>query len=306
MTKLQLIKAAVTSRAGRQILKMQKNAPTLLLAAGVVGVVGGVVLACRATLKIEKRLDHQEAQVEFIAEEAGTEQISHEDADKQIMAVKISTAVGIARDFAPAIVVLGLSIAALTGSHRMLSQRNAVLTATVTSLHQAYMSYRQRVVEEYGVEVDQAFVLGGQRVAVGERKADGTLELHDQVEISRDPKLSPYTFVFDEQSRNFNKGRGKNLEFLTQAQQWANDKLIFKGHLTLNDVLDLIDLPRTNVGMVTGWVYDRNDNKGDNYISFGIFSNPNQEEVDAVLNGQEKYIILDFNVDGTIYGELGK
>ena len=50
----QSIKNVVTSKVGRQLLVAQKHSPAVLFAAGVVGVVGTVVLASRATLKLNE------------------------------------------------------------------------------------------------------------------------------------------------------------------------------------------------------------------------------------------------------------
>ena len=48
---------AVTRKAGRVALLASKNSPEILFGAGVVGVVGTVVLACRATLKVSDVLE---------------------------------------------------------------------------------------------------------------------------------------------------------------------------------------------------------------------------------------------------------
>jgi hypothetical protein len=69
-----------------------------------------------------------------------------------------------------------------------------------------------------------------------------------------------------------------------------------RGHVFLNEIYDLIGVPRTQAGSVVGWVKDH----GDNYIDFGIFDGRTQEARDFV-NGYERNILLDFNVDGVIY-----
>ena len=54
---LNTIKTVITSKLGRQVLTVQKHSPALLFGAGVVGIVGTVVLASRATLKLEEVLE---------------------------------------------------------------------------------------------------------------------------------------------------------------------------------------------------------------------------------------------------------
>ncbi len=54
---MKIISENVTRSIGRKILKVKKNSPHIFFVGGVVGVVGSTVLACRATLKLEKTLD---------------------------------------------------------------------------------------------------------------------------------------------------------------------------------------------------------------------------------------------------------
>ena len=50
---------------------------------------------------------------------------------------------------------------------------------------------------------------------------------------------------------------------------------------------------------VCGWIYDEENPIGDNYVDFGIF-NCMEEKVRDFVNGYERSILLDFNVDGDI------
>jgi hypothetical protein len=67
----------------------------------------------------------------------------------------------------------------------------------------------------------------------------------------------------------------------------------------LNEVYDMLGAKRTRAGAVMGWFYDKEGKYSDNYIDFGIFDIHNEKACDFV-NGIEKSIILDFNVDGRI------
>ena len=88
--------------------------------------------------------------------------------------------------------------------------------------------------------------------------------------------------------------------FLRGRQQYANDLLMARGHLFLNEVYDMLDIRRTKAGQVVGWVYDpENNTKGDNYVDFGIYNVYRQPNRDFV-NGHESSILLDFNVDGSV------
>lgn len=89
--------------------------------------------------------------------------------------------------------------------------------------------------------------------------------------------------------------------FLRRQQDYANEMLKSRGHLFLNEVYDLLDIPRSKAGQVVGWVYNKNDNtKGDNYVDFNIYDVTDNAKR-RFVNGYEKSILLDFNVDGVIY-----
>lgn len=61
----------------------------------------------------------------------------------------------------------------------------------------------------------------------------------------------------------------------------------------------MLDIPRTKAGQIVGWAYDLNNPSGDNYVDFGIYET-NRKVVRDFINGYERSIILDFNVDGPI------
>ena len=87
--------------------------------------------------------------------------------------------------------------------------------------------------------------------------------------------------------------------FLKDQQRYANDLLKSKGHLFLNEVYDMLGIPRTKAGQVVGWIYDEKHPVGDNFVDFGIYDIYNERARDFV-NGYERTILLDFNVDGNI------
>lgn len=112
--------------------------------------------------------------------------------------------------------------------------------------------------------------------------------------------VSQYARFFDEGCPGWNKDSEYNLMFLKQQQMYANDLLKKRGHIFLNEIYDMLGIPRTKAGAVVGWVYDENNPIGDNYINFGITDERNANFV----NGYEKSVLLDFNVDGNILDRI--
>ena len=62
---------------------------------------------------------------------------------------------------------------------------------------------------------------------------------------------------------------------------------------------DLLGIQRTSAGQVVGWIYDESNPIGDNYVDFGIYDLHDEAKRNFV-NGYERTILLDFNVDGDI------
>jgi len=87
--------------------------------------------------------------------------------------------------------------------------------------------------------------------------------------------------------------------FLKAQQNYFNNMLQARGHVFLNEVYDALGMERSSSGTVVGWVI-RKDGQGDNFIDFGIFDGES-ERARAFVNGYERNIRLDFNVDGVIY-----
>lgn len=317
MSKLEVFKAAVQSKTARQLLLTKKHSPKILFIAGTVGVVGTVVLACRATLKSSELFDQHERAVSKIkAKVEGHNQfetISPEDGAQQIRKLQVKTAVEVGKLYLPAIGLGALSVGALTGSHFILSKRNGALMAGYAGLDRAFKEYRQRVSEEYGADVDRKFAIGAEDVVVEEKTADGTIKTTKTTVRTGKFGGSPYAVEFDERSHHFSKEPGRNAETLMMKQSYANEKLRANGHLFLNELHDMLGLPRTQDGQFVGWVFRSDDEiqkrraqglpVGDNYVSLGIF-NGDSEWVEAFVDGVEKYAILDPNVDGQIYNEI--
>ena len=283
--------AAVTRVAGSQSLTLQKNAPNLLFVGGLIGSIGATVLACRATLKLETIVEEAENALITINEaDFPEEKYSEQDKTRDTALVYTRASVDILKLYAPAVILGGISIAALTKSHNMLNDRVTALSAAYAAVSTAYDTYREKVIEKYGEEQDREF--RQTRTVVPLEGPDG--KLIDQTVVGPNG-ASPYAKFFDESSTNWTKNAEYNYAFLVAQQNWANDKLRAQGHLFLNEVYDSLGIPRTRSGSVVGWSFS---GQGDNYVDFGIFDGDSQTR--AFVNGLEGSVLLDFNVDSVI------
>ena len=72
-------------------------------------------------------------------------------------------------------------------------------------------------------------------------------------------------------------------------QNQANMILKVRGYIFLNEVYEMLGIPKSAAGQIVGWTYREEMPRGDNYVDFGIDMYRCEDEV-----------ILDFNVDGMI------
>ena len=133
---------------------------------------------------------------------------------------------------------------------------------------------------------------------------DGKEVMNQKIEESKKTEsqsYSCYARFFDESCSSWMNDAEYNLMFLLRMQAYANEKLKAQGYLFLNDVYEMLGLPKTKAGQIVGWVYKENNTDGDNYVEFGIYRT---EKNAKFVNGFEKSILLDFNVDGPIIDKM--
>src|SRR3954471_7513116 len=130
---MKVIPDSIARKVAAQSFLAQKNSPRILFVGGVVGMVGSTVLACRATLKLEEVLSDIEAEKKRAhlikhhvdsPEYKGDATYPDEEIAQDITTITLRGVGSIARLYAPAVVLGGVSIFALTKSHNILQDRN--------------------------------------------------------------------------------------------------------------------------------------------------------------------------------------
>ena len=295
-----------------------KHSPEILMGIGIAGVVTSTVLACRSTLKVKDILEDKETNMNNVKEvlAEGREDYTEEDARKDKTIIMTTTAIRIMKLYAPSVIIGAGSIACLLESHNVMRNRNAGLAAALAATTESFKQYRERVTSKYGDEVDKEMRYG---IKKEKKEKDGKKTKEDIVVGCDEKELSGYARYFNESNINWTDDPQFNMMFLRQNQNWANDKLISQGYLYLNDVYDALGFPKTKAGQVVGWVYDpKNNERGDNYVDFGIYdlnvrgyrdemaNDTIAEERQDFINGYRNSILLDFNVDGNIWETMGE
>lgn len=285
---------------------LKKRSPEILVAVGVVGTVVSAVMACKATTKINTILDETKEQLGKIHEYAGNpdaaEKYNAEDAKKDTAIVYAQTGVKLAKLYAPAVGLGILSISSILASNNILRKRNMAISAALAAATQDFKDYRNCVIERFGKEVDHQLRYNIKAEEIEETVTDEKgkeKKVKKSIEVA-DPNASGYVKYFTRSNPYWEEDSSYVEMFLRSQQNYANDKLKANGHLTLNDVYDMLGFHDSKAGMVVGWIYDLDHPNGDNYVEFDVkkVNLPNEQ------GGYEEAYAIDFNVDGNIYNEM--
>lgn len=296
--------------------KLKKHSPEILIVAGVVGVVTSTIMACKATTKVSAILDESKEDIDTIHD--GVEKgfirtnndekvpYTEEDGKKDLTITYVQTGLKIAKLYAPAIALGALSLTSIISSNNILRKRNVALAAAYATIDKGFKDYRGRVVERFGEEIDRELKYNIKAKEVEEVVVDGKGKektVKKTIAVSELDQYSNYAKFFDESSPYWEKDSEYNLMFLKAQQNYANDLLKTKGRVFLNEVYQMLGLDPTKAGQIVGWRYDPDDSTIDNYIDFGIYD-IYKASSRAFVNGYERSILLDFNVDGNVWEDM--
>lgn len=135
-------------------------------------------------------------------------------------------------------------------------------------------------------------------------KIDGEEVKDFNVDVSKEDitqdSFSQYARFFDEGSEYWTNDPEYNFMFLKTQQNYACAKLRNRGYLFLNDVYEMLGIPKSKEGQLVGWIYDEKNPIGDNCVDFGLYNNSSKD----FINGDKNTVLLDFNVDGNIYDNV--
>lgn len=299
--------STVKSVMSKTKFKAKKHSPEIMLVFGIGGVIGSTVMACRATMHLDDALKEKRERIQeihdFVDEHGYSEGYTEKDMQKELTVTYVKAGLEVAKLYAPAVALGVLSISGIVGSHYIMRKRNAALAAAYAAIDQGLKEYRKRVAAQIGEDAERDLYYGITKESVEETvttKSGKEKTVVKEVESYDPNKRSPFSVIYDDGCIGYTKDPEYNKQFLLMQQAYANQKLKAQGYLFLNDVYKMLGFAPTKAGHVVGWIYDEKHPVGDNYVDFGLF-NTDDPAARRFINGLEKNIILDFNVDGNIY-----
>lgn len=302
----------------RMGLIVYKHMPQILFGAGVLTGAGALIETARGTTKVDDIFSRKETRLAKIDALMINDTYTEEDRQKDILKTKAIMCVDLAKAYAPATILYAASVTCFLGGHHILAQRYAATAAALTATTKAFNGYRGNVKDELGDEADWRFLHGIKaeeldKVAITDEKGETKeITVVKRSDIGKNPNdYSMYAKVFKKGNDYWQGESSYNMWFLKKVQNQMNDKLLARrnhehgGYLFLNEVYEALGFSSTKAGAVVGWYIPKegaeDDNNGDYYVDFGIFSKNGSVRF---INDEEDSIILDFNVRGSIYDLL--
>ena len=297
------------------LFQLKKYSPEIMVVGGTIGMVVSAVMACKATTKVDAILDKTKEQVDGIHKVLETPQLQEkykeeygeeytlEASKKDLAVVYAKTGVEFLKLYGPSVLLGAASITSILCGHNILNKRHAALTAAYAVVDNGFKEYRGRVVERFGEELDRELKYNIKSKEIEEEIVDengNTSTVKKTVEVADVSLDNDYDRFFMEGCTGWDKDPEYNKVFIIQQQNWANEMLRSRGHLFLNEVYDMFGLCRTRAGSTVGWVYDPKNPDLNNYVDFGL-----GRDIDVAkglfINGDERNVLLRFNVDGNVW-----
>ena len=290
-------------------LTVSKESPTILLVGGIGAVVGGTIMAIKASGKASDCMDEFDSRMKRYREAVeiadkrndGEEFYPVATRKRDVQIIYGHMMMTMAKIYLPAIMVEAAGIFMICKSHSILNKRYGAMAAAYAALSKSFEDYRKRVAERYGAEVEKSIYYGFDQKSIEEvQTGDNGVSTTTTKDITTANPLSPYSKFIDQDSGIWEKNPQYTLQNILVQQRTANDLLWTRGFLTLNDVYRLLDLPQTTDGMILGWIKDPNNEQK---INFGLYET-NREATRRFVNGYEDVVLVDFNIDGNIYQKM--
>lgn len=271
-------------------LLIRRKWPDICLVLGIAGSAGAAIATGVQTAKLDPILDDHKERMDKVHAKEVNDGYSEAKKKQETAMEYVKTGLKIGKLYLIPIALEGVSIAAQVSGHNALKAESLAMAAAYTSTLEAFKAYRKSVKEKNGETADMEH-LGADIQEVEKQNAMGET-VTEKVVVMDPGKLGMYARIFDIGNPNWSPNPESNIAFLRGQMVQANDMFHAKGHLFLNEVYDLIGIPRSEAGQYVGWV----EGMGDNYIDFGMYAIANKNAID----GFEPAIWLDFNVDGDI------
>lgn len=259
-------------KLGKTGIILKAKSPEILIGAGIVLVLGGTYMACRATSKAKDVIQNCNDEIEEIkyreTEELGqlpencTEQevkAVYKETKSDIFVAHVRCGWELTKLYAPAIAMEAAGIGCFLGAHGIMRKRNAALMAAYEATDKAY----RRLKEQQG----QKLLTDGAECKEGEKLVEKKDEEQKNCPFNSD--LGPWAFMFDEDCNVWKPSDSTLLMEAKAVQKSLTNRLNAGRTIFLNDIRTAFgeDIPGPNLeGQIICW----DKTLGDTEIDLGL------------------------------------
>lgn len=298
------------------VTTLKEISPQLCLVGGVVGVVGGIVMACRATRKLDATLEESKDEINDIhdkREELTEEEYSAKEMKKDLTKAYAKSGLKLVKLYGPSAAVVALSLGGIVKSNDILRKRNTALAAAYAALDGSFKVYRNRVIDKFGEDVDAELRLGTR-----EEKCEETVEVDGKKKkvknsyLVTDGKSGENGIYYFSDSALYKGIDDYDFSVINGRQDICNNLFKKNGVYLVKDALDLLGFegdivdPKIHPELLTlGWL--KGDESCDGKVDFRahrVYRNIVDPETGEIVRIMD--YALDFNHDGNVYTRLVK
>lgn len=266
-------------------LWVKRHSPELLIAGSIVSLISSLAFTVIATTKVKKVLEPTKDQLLKIRNDLKQIPDNNPEKDKKANQLKTDMALTYAKAglkvlwvYSPAILTAALSITCLLGSHHIMKTRNIALASAYSILDTGFKSYRQRVKDKLGSELEEKLYSNSKKEKVKYTDPETGETKTKTIERENYNADENFNVLYSCNNRaNWTKSARTNFEYLVMMQDQMNTRLRTFGYLTLADVYDALGFEigylgkrKAQAAKCLGWVYDEKDPNLDNFVDFGI------------------------------------
>jgi len=295
--------------------KFEKNKGLIFTIVSGVLEIAAVVAMAKQAPKAEKILIPANKKINKLKEEINdTEKVlnkvvSVDEHKKEIRKIQGKTFLELCKVYSIPVILTTASLIFMGTGYKAMKDKEIALGATIVTLENAFKSYRSRVKEKYGEEVEHEIyrdIRKGKKQVVDPDTGEISEVLED---TKRAHSGGAWELWFDAASNIWSKNGRTNYETLMERQKQANITLKMQGYIFLYDIFKLLDYPEGCINKdllaasrIVGWIYDPYNPNRSSWVSFGISDElGNYNDIGKTLfDNEEKDVMLSFNCDGNI------
>lgn len=261
-----------------------KYSPEALMVTGVVTGVAALVVCAKKSRTIDDKLEDN--YIDIL-------EVDRED-KKELVKVYAKAAGTVIKEYAPVVILEGVSLASFAMSNKIRKERYLSSMAALTLIEADFTRYRNNVKKRFGDEVDEELYFGieTEKVTVTEVDPETGKKKKVKKEVKTPTSWSPYAIFLDTSDWYREDCEGWNVAQIMSVERSINDDCQRKGKIFLSDIYDKFEIDDSKLTVeqrkaarCMGWIWDYDD-VCDKQIRFFVSDTWNKEAVSAAEAGE--------------------